>query len=237
MALPVLTHYFYAPHPGGLDWAGSNTAVWDPPSGVVSNTPPAGLVFYGLIFGPVASVSVTPSGWTLVTSGSVGGSNFFLFRRDTGSSEPALYQFDYDELLPEQSVTVVGIGVAGAAWDLAGAPQFAIGDTASSGALTVPATGNVLSVHIWGGMSEPPHHTWSTWEPDPAEFPSDRCFGYGQLFSQYVAKIGEVRNVATAPGRSATLAGWPGLDNFGIQFLFSDAPAGWGIGMIRMGPN
>jgi hypothetical protein len=239
VALPVLTHYFYGPNPGGDTWAESNTASWFPPTGVTSSTPPAGLVFYALLFGPVTGpVSVTPTA-TLVATGSVGESNFYLYRRETGPSEPISYRFEYPPAAGP-GIVILGIGVAGSAWDVAGTPQFAIGNTATSGSLAVPPEGETLSVHIWGGMDEPPHHTSLTWEPDPTNFPDNRRFGYGHLFAPYVGKIGEIRNVVTAPGKAATLADWPGLDNFGIQFLFSDVPVevgGWGVGMIRMGPN
>lgn len=233
MALPTITHYFYAPYPADVDYAEAGTADWFPPSGVTSSTPPAGLVFYGLIFGPMTSVSMTPAG-TSVSSGSVGGSNFFLFRRDTGPSEPANYRFDFDPILSTQNVVIAGFGVAGSALDVAGSPQFAIGDTATSDALTVPP-GNVLSVHIWGGANEPPDTSVAVWTPDTTDFPDNRRFGYGIAMQQYAATIGEIRDAATAPGKAATLEGAPGADNFAIQFLFSDVAAGgWGVGMIRM---
>jgi len=234
VTLPVLTYYFYAPYPGGLDWAASNTATWDPPTGVTAATPGAGIVFYAVLFGPMTSVTPVDD-WTPITTGSVGGSNFFLFRRETGGSEPANYRFNYPALAPEDDVVIVGIGVAGVAEDIAATPQFDIGDTALSDALTVPA-GNVLSVHIWGG-AKVSGLNYEAWTPDTTEFPSNRRFGYAVLYLPYTATIGEIRDVTTAPGKAATVS-VPGSDNFGIQFLFSDVPVslgGWGVGQIRMG--
>jgi hypothetical protein len=132
---------------------------------------------------------------------------------------------------------VAGFGVAGSAAEIVGTPQFDIGDTATSDALTVPP-GNVLSVHIWGGaQTAGPYGT--SWEPDAGDFPSDRRFGYGITLAPYSGTIGEIRDVATAPGHPATRPA-DGSDNFGIQFLFSDVPialGGWGVGQIRMGLN
>lgn len=241
MSLPSIYSYMRSVHDPGPPDAGLVSArffSWSgTPIGVTAVTNPAGLVLYALLFGDglTAVTPTTPStGWTTVSTGAVGDSTFILFRRVTAASEPEIFQFTYTPT--DSGLVMLAVAISGAAGEIAGTPLFDIGNTASSDALTVP-TGNVLSVHMWGGAQTAAGG--STWEPNGTEFPSGRRMTYKNYPNDYAGSIGELRSVTTAPGKPASVTS-SGHDNFGIQYLFSDIPiavGGWGVGQVRMGAN